>query len=287
MIGKQNKDWLKNPWIWLGLIVIALVSILLFLYWYHMGDSGFSDKNQDWAAFGSYLSGIFTMFAAIGTVGTLFILIRQQKEQQDALTFDRCQSHYSLFCEKLKSIETLCGNSFSFNNPMKLYGDIFPDNNPTGFSSAKGNEKKLNDLLFAYEQLYKCLDESNDLREIDSFLYSIVKMNAYLSISFLGDPADGDYCYEGRRIGLNRHKPRIYHHYLIISELLRFSGVDGKIYMYNFDPRAAEKLNNRAKNMDFPCDNPFTCTDQLANCLKKTGKSYRRSSTAPYNRKFL
>ncbi len=212
--------------------MIALVSILLFLYWYHMGDSGFSDKNQDWAAFGSYLSGIFTMCAAIGTVGTLFILIRQQKEQQDALTFDRCQSHYSLFCEKLKSIETLCRNSFSFNNPMKLYGDIFPDNNPTGFSSAKGNEKKLNDLLSAYEQLYKYLDESKNDVEIDIYLNHKHKIDRWLSIPILQHPIDYDEYYELLKMRLRVKPPTTYPYCLIISELFRFSGLGGKIPEY-------------------------------------------------------
>ena len=234
--GEQQDYWYKSPWFWILTLVIVSILISIGMYWLHVGKGqiGFSKSGQDWANFGSYLSGIFTMAGALGTVGTLVYLVKQYyrqlslwQDQTEALQFERYHKHFELFRETLKGIEGRCGNDFMFSDPIALYEKIFPNNKPSKFTSPKGDEETLRDILEGYHSIPERFEGTS--KDVGKTLGNkILCENDFFSMDFARSTSDGDYIVFGHRTGLNSHSPEIIvdHYYKTISALFDFAGLD-------------------------------------------------------------
>ena len=113
------------------LIAFSVLGVLvplgiLVIYFIEMGD--ISGNPQDWSAFGSVMSGSFSLLAAVSTTATLLLLVWQKKDsdkvvgqQVTAMRFEQYVKHRSLFMETLDSIELKFGNAFVFSERDELY----------------------------------------------------------------------------------------------------------------------------------------------------------------------
>lgn len=100
-----------------GLVIAAIFLLVpVVIYACSFQDFGISKDNQDWANFGSYLGGTYTLFASIASIATLFFVLYQhysQKELQERLSlaqleiinFQKYQAHYQQFLQLIDSVE--------------------------------------------------------------------------------------------------------------------------------------------------------------------------------------
>lgn len=142
-------SWLK----WLTRLAIcgAIVTAVMigFYFWYTWGP--ISRKQSDWAALGSFFSGIFAFLGAIGTIGVMLLavnqfkiqqiqILEQSKKQADfevkqldkwaeearILKFQLYLSHQKQFEDMLLEFEA--SSRFRVNKRI-LYKKVFPNNN--------------------------------------------------------------------------------------------------------------------------------------------------------------
>ncbi len=148
--GNKNDDWLKGMKSLLIITSIISLGLIGFYAFYTRGI--ISSKQSDWAAFGSFLSGVFSFFGAIGTVGVMVLAIKQFKVQQaqiddqnkrqddfesrqqkkwdkenEMLNFQKYQLHYASFEELIKKFGD--DNDLKITSINRLYRNIFPNNN--------------------------------------------------------------------------------------------------------------------------------------------------------------
>lgn len=121
-------------------LLILLVPVIIYVSSFH--DFDISKDNQDWANFGSYIGGTYTLFASLVSVATLFFVLYQyysQKEQQERLSlaqleiinFQKYQAHYQQFLQLIDSVEKDDRYCVSIINKSALYKDLFPENSFT------------------------------------------------------------------------------------------------------------------------------------------------------------
>nr|WP_275660928.1 hypothetical protein [Vibrio brasiliensis] len=97
------------------------------------------DSRVDNAA--AWVGALSTFFAAIGTIGSLFMLNRQHnqnvlhqekvwKKQEESLDFARYREHKAQFEQLLDSLEAKHGEFYVFKDRTRLYVRLFPNNSP-------------------------------------------------------------------------------------------------------------------------------------------------------------
>ncbi|HDM8140754.1 TPA: hypothetical protein P0E12_005048 [Vibrio harveyi] len=126
-----------------NLVVVGLAIIILLvpiaIYVFSFRDFGISRDNEDWANFGSYLAGTYTLLASLASVATLLFVLYQhygQKDQQDRLSlaqleiinFQKYQAHYQQFLQLIESVEQDERYCVSIINKSALYKELFPEN---------------------------------------------------------------------------------------------------------------------------------------------------------------
>ncbi|WP_137225403.1 hypothetical protein [Shewanella sp. MEBiC00475] len=149
--GNKNDDWLKGMKSLLIITSIISLGLIGFYAFYTRGI--ISSKQSDWAAFGSFLSGVFSFFGAIGTVGVMILAIKQFKVQQaqiddqnkrqddfesrqqkkwdkenEMLNFQKFLLHKTEFKKLIKDIESSDDFPFEIKNIDKLYALMFAKN---------------------------------------------------------------------------------------------------------------------------------------------------------------
>ncbi|MGD8162477.1 hypothetical protein [Pantoea sp. FN0307] len=142
------------------LITVVIPVSILLLYKFSLtglvfafGMDDVSHKSDDWAAFGSLVSGIFTLSGAVGTLAALVFAINQNKKlsieakkrsaqdeqnaikndefmkfQKERMTFEKFHLHQSMFNETLDRLERDSEKEFQFYSRSIFYKNIFPEN---------------------------------------------------------------------------------------------------------------------------------------------------------------
>lgn len=97
-----------------------------------------SNQTEDWAYFGSFISGILSFIAASITSLSLLALLKNNKSQHDFMVKERESidleiylKHRSLFIENLSNIDSSYKNQLMLNSPDLIYRLVFPSNRPT------------------------------------------------------------------------------------------------------------------------------------------------------------
>ncbi|WP_095113585.1 hypothetical protein [Pseudomonas sp. Irchel 3H7] len=223
----------------LALGVLAPVAVLA-IYYKHLGS--ISNEPQDWSAFGSVMSGSFTLLAATATTATLLLLIRQKKDadavvakQIIAMQFEQYIKHRSLFMETLDDIEDKFDDAFSFNDRSQIYRLFFPKNSAFHMSYIGGSFceaifEKYKEVLDAEINLVRCkgLDQATEfgwaLRRLNDLLginWSRIEREGELRV-FQGHISYRGYKYAGLNLfHISSDLSRINH---VVSYLLEFSG---------------------------------------------------------------
>lgn len=230
----------------IGLLIAFLVlGILvplgiLVIYFIKTGDV--SGNPQDWSAFGSVMSGSFSLLAAVSTTATLLLLVWQKKDsdkvvgqQVTAMRFEQYVKHRSLFMETLDSIELKFGNAFFFSERDELYRMLFPDNSAFHMSYKGGifSEFVAGKLQDFWD------DQSNFVRDADvsnaeQFCWSLLRLYGVLKVRIAPTEREGDVRVydsfiderEDKDVGLNLFniKNDLGRAEYVVSRLLEFSG---------------------------------------------------------------
>lgn len=129
-----------NIFIW-SLVTLGILSLIFSAVAIKLYSSYFphiSNRTEDWANFGSFLSGILSIIGAIITSLSLLAILKQNQSQQKfmekergLIDFEIYLKHRSLFIENLELIEKSFLNEIVFDNPDKLYRLAFPISRPT------------------------------------------------------------------------------------------------------------------------------------------------------------
>lgn len=192
----------KRIWIWLGIVVAFFILFLLpaaVTFWLYRENLGnISHKPDDWGAFGSLLSGMFTYIAAVGTMGTLIFLVYQQGKNNELInrqlalqTFDEYEKHRKLFFEKLSEIESHYDNEIVFPQRERVYSSIFHMNSPSRMQytlSIKDDDpnarpKDLSDCLHKYNKISVMLDDYESYNNCVSVIIETLDLSYDLGIS--------------------------------------------------------------------------------------------------------
>ncbi|WP_269900284.1 hypothetical protein [Paenalcaligenes faecalis] len=196
-------------------IAIALLSMLfaavLFYLYSTTFDGGISSKRDDWATFGSLLSGAFTLVAAISSLATLIYLWGQGREQQQviakqmqALSFRQYVKHREAFFDLLELFESYYKNQFKILNYSKQYYVVFPNNSPHSISYI-GDEAKESETNFVrvLEELYSLNRRSQRGGFSELGLAEFTNIQAFMGIEPLGKLKHGDVFFNGEQCYLN------------------------------------------------------------------------------------
>lgn len=130
---------IKRWQVWtLFLFFIVLVVVIGVFTAYSISLGGISSEAADWGSFGSLLSGIFTLVAAVAASAAFVVtrvqldrLVDHQKEQEKSLVFDRYLKHRDLFTSRCRELEVVCGGRIRFYSSSELYKKLFPFNSPS------------------------------------------------------------------------------------------------------------------------------------------------------------
>jgi hypothetical protein len=192
-----------NPlFIWIGMAAGAAVSMGVLVF-YGASLGSISNDPTDWGSFGAVLSGSFTLLAATATIGTLLLLIGQQKaqielnsEQLKSTRFQQYHAHRSVFFERLRSVENAHHNNMAFWNPEGLYQKIFYQNTPTNCEYVlpfiDDRPGSLADIRNGISMLFECLASPPTPELARSIPEDILSIQDRLHIRNSSAPYDGD-----------------------------------------------------------------------------------------------
>lgn len=196
--------------LWVGLFSAFIVFILspaiiaLALYYVNLGN--ISHKPDDWGAFGSLLSGVFTYIAAIGTLGTLFFLVYQQGKNNEIInrqlalqTFEEYEKHRKLFFEKLAEIESHYNGKIRFPQRERVYSSIFHMNSPSAMhyvlstdeNNPNARPKDLTDCLHKYKKISEMLNDYKSFNNCISIIIETLDLSYDLGIAAEHEIRDG------------------------------------------------------------------------------------------------
>ncbi|KPA94400.1 hypothetical protein [Pseudomonas asplenii] len=200
------KDFLnsKRKKILLYLLIIfmslGIFIPLAVLTKYYLKLGNISGDPQDWSAFGSVLSGSFTLLAAISTTATFLFLIWQKKESDEvvakqitAMQFEQYIKHRAIFMETLDELETKYDKDFIFRERNELYRLLFPENGAfhisyKGSSFCEFLVEKLQDVWNTQNKLI-C---SVDVYHAEEFCWTLRRLHERLGINWERRDREGD-----------------------------------------------------------------------------------------------
>ncbi len=200
----------KRIWIWLGIVVAFFVLFLLpaaATFWLYRENLGnISHKPDDWGAFGSLLSGVFTYIAAVGTMGTLIFLVYQQGKNNELInrqlalqTFEEYEKHRKLFFEKLTGIESFYEHEISFPHRERVYSSIFHMNSPLTMQYSlsireddpNARPKDLIDCLHKYKKISSMLEDYRSFNNCISIIIEVLDLSYDLGIAAVKKNVEG------------------------------------------------------------------------------------------------
>lgn len=202
------------------LIFISPAIAVLWLYSINLG--GLSKSPNDWAAFGSLLSGVFTYIAASGTMGTLIFLIYQQSKNNKILerqiifqNFEEYEKHKKLFFENLEEIRKHYNDDISFPQRDRVYSSIFYMNSPSSMQyqlsiDEEGSRPKdLCDCLNKYRKIETLLNNYDVYNNCISVIIEMIDLSYDLGISAATERENGQVLWFDKPTHLNINTLRV------------------------------------------------------------------------------
>lgn len=158
-----------------GGLILGFIVDLIFSNWVDSGTTAFGN----WAM---WVGAIATICAAVGTIGTLYFLVRQHfensareqemwDEQREKLIFDKYNGHKNLFISLLNEYEQSNSYGITIRNKHNFYRRMFPNNTLNNFNSTL-SEDELGDfhpIRFAYSYLEKAHQEFHRIAIKDQY----------------------------------------------------------------------------------------------------------------------
>jgi len=229
----------KIIYILVFLVTLAVPLIVLLIYRNQISGLIFSfsmrdvsHKADDWSAFGSLLSGLFTLSGAIGTVATLIFAIHQNKQlskeakkradqdeesakkneefmsfQKERISFEKFKIHQSMFNDLLDKIEKDSKGQFYFHSRSVLYKNLFPHNSFSNCitkgdieDSTPSNLKDLHITCLLISDKFR-----SDLyyKDASEFLRDVMKIQNSLMVTIERKAQEGDLLFAGKYIVFN------------------------------------------------------------------------------------
>ncbi|KQZ81240.1 hypothetical protein [Pseudomonas sp. Root562] len=260
----------------LGKVLLALLVLFLVLgtlvplavlVTYYLKLGSVSADPQDWSAFGSVMSGSFTLLAAASTTATFLLLIWQKKDadkvvakQMIAMQFEQYVKHRSLFIETLEELERKFGSVFIFRDRGQLYRYFFPRNSAfemdyKGGPYCEALIDNFQNVLDTEITLVRC----KDLEHAKEFGWALRRLNEQLGISWLQADREGDFrVYEGhisyrgnKQTGLNLFNisSDLTRAEEVVSALLEFSGRENLYHTMTRQISSMERLREHLYNV--------------------------------------
>lgn len=203
------------------LFVLAIIpgGIIFYLYQHYLG--GISKSADDWASFGSLLGGYFTYIAAIGTIGTLSLLIYQQDKNNSIInkqlaiqTFTEYENHRKLFFGKLSEIERHYNNEIEFKQRERVYNSIFYMNSPFSVGRIIDLEKSkidelendLSECKNKFDNIKNLLEDYRSPRKSLDLIIEIIDLSFALGITTKMNKEKGQILWHDIPTDLNIHK---------------------------------------------------------------------------------
>lgn len=221
------------------LVTLAVPLVVLLIYRNQISGLVFSfsmrdvsHKSDDWSAFGSLLSGLFTLSGAIGTLATLIFAIHQNKQlskeakkradqdeesakkneefmsfQKERISFEKFKIHQSMFNDLLDKIEKDSKGQFSFHSRSVLYKNLFPHNS---FSNCitKGDTRdstpsNVNDIYHTCLVISERFNAGFYYEDAYGFLHDVMSVQNSLMVINDRQPQEGDVLFAGKYIVFN------------------------------------------------------------------------------------
>lgn len=195
--------WLQ----WFAFVAIVVAATIITFYFIYTWGPISSNQN-DWASLGTLLSGVFSFLGAIGTVGVMFLGIKQFKIQQDQITkqntildaqekranFDLYQNHLSAFKLFLTELE----NEFKtirFTNKNQLYKEVFPNNTQSTCSFTQEKNTYLEKQIRLFNVIMAKCKKVKNSKDIKKLIGCFASLNEELLIEFEKQSLIGDISY--------------------------------------------------------------------------------------------
>jgi hypothetical protein len=209
---KQILPAVSLSWVLIiGFVSLGLIFFILILFTYYKHSGDISTSRDDWAAFGSVMSGASSFLAGMGTLGVILLGIKQFKAQQDQInaqterqnkfeieqnniwnkenesrSFQMYLMHCDLFNQRLTNIE----NEFevSFRDKTGLYTRQFPNNSlkESAFSApARSWISSLNVYLINLHRQVKIYNKAPRCQAFLDIVMIIKAIKNDLNIDFL------------------------------------------------------------------------------------------------------
>lgn len=202
------------------LIFISPAIAVIWLYSVNLG--GISKEPNDWAAFGSLLSGVFTYIAASGTMGTLIFLIYQQSRNNKILdrqiilqNFEEYEKHKKLFFDNLEEIKNHYNGDIRFPQRDRVYSSIFYMNSPSSMQyklsiDEEGSKPKdLCDCLNKYRKIENLLNNYNAFNNCINVIIEMIDLSYDLGITAASERENGQVLWFGEPTHLNINSLRV------------------------------------------------------------------------------
>lgn len=216
-------------------IIFALTIILLYFTTFN---DKLSSSSDDWANFGSLLSGAFTLCGSLATIATLLFIHEENKDnkeviqhQTEALAFEQYLKHRELFINLITETTKATSNNIEIYNIDDLYKRIFANNKPTNRpiyavdlkSTTNCKPGDLKDIIASYNILTGYVTQNSPEVAIQ-----LRKLTSMLHIRCLEPPCNGDLIFKGTNTGINIYdiQSKTQEISKIINALLYFTGND-------------------------------------------------------------
>lgn len=195
--------WLQ----WFAFVAIVVAATIITFYFIYTWGPISSNQN-DWASLGTLLSGVFSFLGAIGTVGVMFLGIKQFKIQQTQIkkqytvldaqekraNFDLYQNHLSSFKLFLTELENEL-KTIHFINKNQLYKKIFPNNTEKQLSFTQTKSEFLTIQTQCFNEMIENCKTVDSYEDIERVIGGLISLNYGLLIECEQENLIGDISY--------------------------------------------------------------------------------------------
>jgi len=233
---------------------IVLPFIVLLIYRnqltgnpFELSLNGLSNKNDDWSAFGSLVSGLFTWSGALSTLAALLFAFRQNKKlaeeatersaqdritaeknmefmefQRERINFEKFRIHQQMFDELLDKLEIDAKGDYHFYSRSLLYKNIFPENSfsvcHTKISDISEHVGSFNDILVATGFMQEKLKNGSYVKDTQQLIHDIQTVQEMLMLNISRSAQPGDLIFASKYVIFN--VVELYSTFILFSKVI-------------------------------------------------------------------
>ncbi|MBD8249958.1 hypothetical protein [Pantoea agglomerans] len=242
---------------------IVLPFIVLLIYRnqltgnpFELSLKGLSNKNDDWSAFGSLVSGLFTWSGALSTLAALLFAFRQNKKlaqeatersaqdkvtaekniefmdfQRERINFEKFRIHQQMFDELLDKLEIDAKGDYHFNSRSLLYKNIFPENSfsvcHTKISDTSEHVGSFNDILVATGFMRDKLKNDSYVKNAQELIHDIAGLQEMLMLNISRSAQPGDLIFGNKYVIFN--VVELYSTFILFSKVINAISAFGQL----------------------------------------------------------